>query len=194
MKKIKFLLFILIFFIFSVEILVSKELSLNIADKKFKDEKLFTVVSIKGDLSFDTIDAIRNGITARMFITLQLLKSGGFMNLGHGTVSGKTVSFTINYDVWENSFVLKSKNIKKNIRITNPREITSIVEKNINPIVLNVKAFKSKGKLIIRGKIEIQTIKLYPPFGIFLYFFDPWNYESKWIYSDVFTIDKIKKY
>jgi len=40
----------------------------------------------------------------------------------------------------------------------------------------------------VKGRIKIQTIKLYPPFGIFLYFFDPWNYDSGWIGSDVFEI------
>lgn len=188
MKKLKFIIFILIFFTFSDEILLPKELSVNILNKKFKGGNLYTEVSLKGNLSFDTIDAIRNGITAKLFVTLQLLRNGGFMNLGHVTISEKTVSMTISYNVWDNNFALKGKDFKKDIRISNPGAITGVIEKNINPIILIVKSSKIKSKLVIRGKIEIQTIKLYPPFGIFLYFFDPWNYESEWIYSNVFML------
>jgi hypothetical protein len=60
----------------------------------------------------------------------------------------------------------------------------------VNPVTMSVTSIKADEKLVVRVKIKVQTIKLYPPFGIFLFFFDPWNYESSWLYSDVFTVEK----
>ena len=193
MKKLKFVLLSIILFIFSFQLLFSKELAVKLVDKKLKGKKIYTIVTIDGNISYDTIDAIRNGITARVYVTLQLLRSGGFLNFGQGTVSQSSAYFTISYDVWDNNFVIKSKKLKSDIKTNNPGNIVPIIGKNINPFVLSLKSLRIKGKLIVRSKIEIQTIKLYPPFGFFLYFFDPWNYESKWIYSNPFTIKEIKR-
>ena len=193
MKKLKYITLIVIFLIFSFHLLFSKELGVRIVDKELNGKELYTTLLIEGNFSYDTIDAIKNGITARVYITVQLLRSGGFLNFGQGTISEKRVYFTINYDVWDNNFVIKSKKLKSNIKTNNPAEIVRIIEKNINPLTLPLKSLSNKNKLIVRSKIEIQTIKLYPPFGIFLYFFDPWNYESKWKYSEPFSVKGIKK-
>ena len=193
MKRPKFIIFLVFIFVLSFQLLFSKELGVKIIDKKLVSKKIYTVVSIDGNVSYDTIDAIRNGITARVYVTVQLLKSGGFFNLGQGTISEKKVYFTINYDVWDNNFVIKSKKLKSDVKIANPGNIVKVIEANINPLVLSLRSLSIKNKLVVRSKIEIQTIKLYPPFGIFLYFFDPWNYESKWMYSNPFLINEIKK-
>ncbi len=177
-------------FVFIFTVAFSKELSVNIKGKSVKGKVLYVTVDLDGNISYDTIEAIKNGITAKIYVTVQLLRSGGFINISQGTISQKTIAFTISYDVWENKFILKSKKLKKMFKLGNPAEIISSIEKSINPIVLSIGSAKSNYKLILRSKLEIQTIKLYPPFGIFLYFFDPWNYETKWTYSKSFTLKK----
>jgi hypothetical protein len=50
----------------------------------------------------------------------------------------------------------------------------------ISPQVIRLDPMDWKDRLYLRAKIKIQTIRLFPPFGIFLLFFDPWNFESDW--------------
>ncbi len=175
-------------FLFLAITVSAKELGISIKDKSFSGKYILVNIDLSGNISYDTIEAIRNGITAKVYITLQLLKSGGFINIGQGTLSQRTVSFTLSYDVWENKFIVKSKALKKAFKLKDPSKITSLIEESVNPIKLSLKSAKKGYKLILRSKLEIQTIKLYPPFGIFLYFFDPWNYETKWTYSESFVL------
>ena len=185
----RFVIVIVIFILFSSAYIYARELEIKIVDKRIEKSKVYTTVSLRGNISYDTVEAIRNGITAKIYITVQLLKNSGIISFGQGTISQKVVSFTISYDVWDNSFVVSNKSKKKVFRLKNPLKITEVIEKSINPMVLPLRSVRGNTKLILRGKVEIQTIKLYPPFGIFLYFFDPWNYESKWSYTDSFTIE-----
>jgi hypothetical protein len=55
----------------------------------------------------------------------------------------------------------------------------------INPLTMNLAGLEHAGQVYVRAKIKIQTIRLFPPFGIFLIFFDPWNFESVWSQTEV---------
>jgi len=167
------------------------DLSLHFVNQAYRDGRFYTDIRFDGDISYDTLDAIRNGITANMYITLQLSKSGGMFRSGRGVIAQKTESFTISFDVWENRFVLQDRSRKAEVLVSSPVEIVRQVTKFITPFSTPLTRVTLADRVFIRGKIKIQTIKLYPPFGIFLYFFDPWNYESGWFYSDTFTLENI---
>ncbi|UCB47215.1 MAG: DUF4390 domain-containing protein [Spirochaetota bacterium] len=147
--------------------------------------------TLKGDISYDTIDAIRNGITAKLLITFQLTRSEGFLGLTQNVLREKIREFNISYDVWENTFIIEEEGPKKVYQVERTSDIVRKIYEMINPVLIDVSSLKKDDEISLRARINIQTIKLYPPFGIFLYFFDPWNYDSDWIYSNPFTLNKL---
>ncbi len=155
----------------------------------YKDDLFQSDLSITGDISYDTIDAIQNGITANMFVTFQLLRSNSLFAQGRNLKGEKVYSFTISYDVWENSFIII--NNETTYYVDKSSDIIGKINEIISPLSIRVKPDHEKEKVIFRARIIIETIKLYPPLGIFLIFFDPWNYQSGWINTDVFTLEKL---
>jgi hypothetical protein len=135
---------------------------------------------IVGDMSYDTVDAIRNGITAKLFVTIQLSKSAGFLGIGKSTFVERAETFDISYDVWDNSFIIEDKKRKASYNAVSDKEIVHMINSVIIPLTMDISPIRGAERLYLRAKIKIQTIKLFPPFGIFLLFFDPWNYESEW--------------
>jgi hypothetical protein len=186
MKKIS----TLFFFIAALSLLAAphlwaEDLSLQLNGHTLKGADLSAALELTGDVSYDTIDAIRNGITAKFFITFQISSSSRFMGRSKTTFTEKVEAFNISYDVWENTYVLRDTK-RKNARIAhNSGDIVKEINDAINPLAVNVGAFDRVDRLYLRGKIKIQTIRLFPPFGIFLLFFDPWNFESDWIPIDL---------
>ena len=156
---------------------------------KFTDQ-LSTYFRLKGSISYDTVDAIRNGITAKLRVTFQLTRSEGFLGFAQDILGEKVEALTISYDVWENSFVIENEEPKNVFLVERAGNIVRTINEMISPVVIDVASIDADEVVSLRAKIYIQTIKLYPPFGIFLYFFDPWNYESDWIYSKPFTLKK----
>jgi len=192
MKKRKYLLFFTaLLILFITGSIQAEQLTVQFNKNNYHDDQLNSYFSFMGNISYDTIDAIRNGITARVILTFQLLKSGGVVRSGKRIVREKTDIFTISYDVWENSFIISDIDKKNEFRVTRPSDILIKINEVINPLSLSVPSVNKKQKLFLRVKIKIQTIKLYPPFGIFLFFFDPWNYESKWVDTKVFILQEL---
>lgn len=160
-------------------------LFIQFSDHSRTGERIEFSFAIVGGISYDTIDAIRNGITAKFFITFQLSNSARFIGRSKSTFREQSESFNIFYDVWENSFVLED-NMRKNHHIAHSYgDILGIMNTAINPLTMNLAGFEHTGQVYIRAKIKIQTIRLFPPFGIFLLFFDPWNFESGWTQTEV---------
>jgi hypothetical protein len=151
---------------------------------------LVTPVALTGSFSFDTLDAIRNGITARIFITFQLTRAPGFIGLGKKVFQQRQETFTLSFDVWNDRFILEDKQRKDQYNADTQSDVISHVNALISPLTFKTSSIGDSESLLIRARIKIQSIKLFPPFGIFLVFFDPWNYESNWIQSDVFTMKK----
>jgi hypothetical protein len=151
-------------------------------------KNLFLEIEITGEISYDTIDAIRNGISANLLITLHLMKSGGIFDSGRELIGQKTENFTISYDVWDNIFLIQDKARKKEYQAVSPSDIVNQVSRHMSPVRMNISSMGKNKKCVVKGRIKIQTIKLFPPFGIFLYFFDPWNYDSGWVNSEVFEL------
>ncbi len=192
MKKRKYLLFFTaLLILFITGSIQAEQLTVQFNKNNYHDDQLNSYFSFMGNISYDTIDAIRNGITARVILTFQLLKSGGVFRSGKRIVREKTEIFTISYDVWENGFIISDIDKKNEFRVTRPSDILIKINEVINPLSLSVPSINKKQKLFLRVKIKIQTIKLYPPFGIFLFFFDPWNYESKWVNTKVFILQEL---
>jgi hypothetical protein len=87
--------------------------------------------------------------------------------------------------VWENTYVLKD-NSRRNTRVaSNAGEIVQSINAVLSPQVINLADIEWKDRMYLRARIKIQTIRLFPPFGIFLLFFDPWNFESGWAQMEV---------
>jgi len=192
MKKRKYLLFFTaLLILFITGSIQAEQLTVQFNKNNYHDGQLNSYFSFMGNISYDTIDAIRNGITARVILTFQLLKSGSVFRSRKRIVREKTEIFTISYDVWENSFIISYIDKKNEFRVTRPSDILIKINEVINPLSLSVPSINKKQKLFLRVKIKIQTIKLYPPFGIFLFFFDPWNYESKWVNTKVFILQEL---
>ena len=166
-----------------------EDLDLRFTGHAYKNGRLYSEVTFGGDISYDTIDAIRNGITANIFVTAQLMKTGGLFTSGKEIVAQRTFTYKISYDVWDNRFVLSDKARKREHQAALESDIVRELSAAVSPLVLTLPKPEGDGKYLVRAKIKIQTIKLYPPFGIFLYFFDPWNYESGWMHSDTFSIE-----
>ena len=180
-----FFFFIIILSVLPFSLSWADELSIQFSDHSRTGERLESSFDIVGDISYDTVDAIRNGITAKFFITFQLSNSARFSGRSKSTFREQSESFNIFYDVWENSFVLED-NIRKNHHIAHSySDILGTMNTAINPLIMNLTGFEHTGQVYIRAKIKIQTIRLFPPFGIFLLFFDPWNFESGWTQTEV---------
>jgi hypothetical protein len=164
-------------------------LTIHFNKNLYKDGRLFSDLALDGNISLDTIDAIQNGITANLLITFQLLSSNRLLARGSNLKGEKVKSFTISYDIWENKFVVV--NDKDKFYVDKASDIISKINEIINPLTLRVNDVNLKEKVIFRAKVKIETIKLYPPLGIFLIFFDPWNYESSWISTESFTLETL---
>ena len=182
-------LFSAVFLLFSASSIHADTLTVIFNESMYKDTLFQTDFSLNGDISYDTIEAIRNGITANMFVTFQLLKSNSLPARGRNLKGEMVYSFTISYDVWENSFIIIYD--ETTYYVDKSSDIIGEIENMISPLSMRVYPELKKEKLLLRAKIKIETIKLYPPLGIFLIFFDPWNYESKWINTDVFTLEEL---
>jgi len=188
MKKVFF--FGLLLCILSPTAVLSDSLAVKFDTSEFLDGNLVTHVSLTGSFSYDTLDAIRNGITAKLFITFQLARASSFIGMGRKVFKQRLETFTISFDVWNNSFILEDKQRKGQYNAETPLEVITYVNELINPLTFEISSIEDTEQLLIRARIKIQSIKLFPPFGIFLVFLDPWNYESDWIQSDVFTLKK----
>lgn len=175
--------------LFSASSIHANKLKVIFNENVYKNDLFQTDLSITGDISYDTIDAIQNGITANMFVTFQLLRSNSLFPHGRNLKGEKVYSFTISYDVWENSFIIVNK--ETTYYVDKSSDIVGKINEIISPLSIRVKPDREKEKVILRARIKIETIKLYPPLGIFLIFFDPWNYQSGWINTDVFTLEKL---
>jgi len=187
-----FLLSLLVFFFFSLQSIRGEQLTIKWDKTLYKNNGIETYFKISGNISYDTIDAIRNGITARLYISVQLIKTGGAFGLGKNVIEEKVEAFIFSYDVWDNSFIIQDRNRVKDYHINSPLQLINQINQVSNPIFFEIPSIDSSEVLMFRGKIRIQTVKLYPPFGIFLFFFDPWNYESSWVYSKDFTIKTLR--
>jgi len=181
------ILFILIF----ISITYSESLTVQYVSKNCDSSNLNVFIKINGTISYNNIDAIRNGINTSFYMYVQLLSVGGLFGIGQKIMEEKVYTFVISYDVWENAFIIKDKKSKEVSQVKNPKDIIQYINKAINPFSASLSSINKKSKIFLRTKIKIQTIKLFPPFGIFLYFFDPWNYESDWIKSDDFILEKL---
>ena len=168
----------------------AENLTIQFQRNTVSDGQINVFFSLQGSISYDTVDAIRNGITAKFKINFQLTRSEGFLSRGQDILREKVEELTISYDVWENGFVIENEEPRSVQQVKRASNIVSKVNEMISPTVIDAASLSTDEEVSLRAKIYIQTIKLYPPFGIFLYFFDPWNYESDWIYSSPFTLKK----
>jgi hypothetical protein len=168
----------------------AENLTIQFHSNTVEQESCHTEFSLNGYITYDTVDAIKNGITAKLKVTFQLIRSEGFRGLGQNVLREKVQSLNISYDVWENSFIIENEDSKSVHYVEKEGNIIRMVNEIISPIVIDVSSLNVNEEVVLRAKIYIETIKLYPPFGIFLYFFDPWNYESDWIYSSSFSLKK----
>jgi len=168
----------------------AENLTIQFQRNTVSDGQINAFFSLQGSISYDTVDAIRNGITAKLKISFQLTRSEGFLSLAQDILKEKVEELTISYDVWENGFVIENEGPRNVQHVERASNIVSKINEMISPVVIDAASLSTDEEVSLRAKISIQTIKLYPPFGIFLYFFDPWNYESDWIYSSPFTFKK----
>lgn len=168
----------------------AENLTVQFHSSRVEQGSCHTDFSLNGYITYDTVDAIKNGITAKLKVTFQLIRSEGFRGLGQNVLREKVEALNISYDVWENSFVIENEDPKSVHYVEKEGNIIRMVNEIISPVVIDVSSLNGNEEVVLRAKIYIETIKLYPPFGIFLYFFDPWNYESDWIYSSSFSLKK----
>jgi hypothetical protein len=175
--------------LFSASIVSANKLTVIFNEKIYENDLFQSDFSINGDISYDTIEAIQNGITANMFVTVQLLRSSSLIARGRNLKGEKVYSFTISYDVWENSFIIINNDAT--YYVDKSSDIIAEIDEIISPLSIRLSPDHEKEKLMFRAQIKIETIKLYPPLGIFLIFFDPWNYESGWINTDIFTLEQL---
>ncbi len=186
MKKVRiFFFFTALYVLASTSYLVAEDLTIQFSGHTVDRDTLHAYFSLKGAISYDTIDAIRNGITAKFFITFQLSRSGGLLGIGRSTYIEKVETFNISYDVWENLFIIEDRNRKGRHQALSSSDIINKINSIISPLSLSLTSTRNAEPLYLRAKVKMQTIKLFPPFGIFLIFFDPWNYESRWVYTDI---------
>jgi hypothetical protein len=190
-QNIFFHLFLLLFFFISVG-LWADQLSVDFNTHVSRGRRLESNLSIVGDISYDTIDAIRNGITAKFNLTVQLHEGGGIFGGTKKLIDQRSKVFTISFDVWENRFIVNDRRRREDHYVNISSQLLAKINEVMNPFVLSLPEEYKRKELRMRAKIKIQTIKLYPPFGIFLLFFDPWNYESEWIDSDIFMIEELR--
>jgi hypothetical protein len=193
MKKSRiFLLITLGVFLCVSSLVTGEDLSVDFEGTRYEEGRIDVYFYFAGNISYDTMDAIRNGITARLILTFQLAESGGVFGSVKNMLREKVESFNINYDVWENKYMISDRNRNEEYFVPSGSDVLLRIHEIINPVTLRANAVRHGDRLVVRAKIRIQTIKLFPPFGIFLFFFDPWNYESNWLYSEVFSIETDK--
>jgi hypothetical protein len=154
-----------------------------------KEDRLETTCALTGELSFDIVDAIRNGLTARLSLVFQLSHAPGPMGMGKQVISERSAQLTISYDVWDNSFIIESRRGRGSASAGSPQAILGKVSEEVSPVSFRLPSVEQDERLVVRGKIKVQTVKLFPPFGLFLVFYDPWNFDSGWIQSDPFTLN-----
>jgi hypothetical protein len=167
----------------------AEELALRYDSYTVDGGYFYLKVGFVGEISYDTVDAIRNGITANLVVSLHLVRAGGVLDTGREIAGQVSETFTVSYDVWDNVFLIKDRARKKEYHAVSSSEMLSQISGHMNPVRLPLSAPRKKGKYFVKGRIKIQTIRLFPPFGIFLYFFDPWNYDSGWIGTEAFEIE-----
>jgi hypothetical protein len=189
-QNVLILLSLLLFFLMPVGIWADP-LSVEFHTYALRETRLESNLSIVGDISYDTIDAIRNGITAKFNLTVQLHEGGGIFGGTKRLVDQKSKVFTISFDVWENRFIVNDRRRREDHYVNVSSQLLAKINEIMNPFVLTLPDEYNRKEFRMRAKIKIQTIKLYPPFGIFLLFFDPWNYESSWIDSDIFILEEL---
>lgn len=189
-QNVLILLFLLLFFLIPTGIWADP-LSVDFHTYALRETRLESNLSIVGDISYDTIDAIRNGITAKFNLTVQLHEGGGIFGGTKKLVDQKSKVFTISFDVWENRFIVNDRRRREDYYVNVSSQLLAKINEIMNPFVLTLPDEYNRKEFRMRAKIKIQTIKLYPPFGIFLLFFDPWNYESSWIDSDIFILEEL---
>lgn len=187
--RLRLLLFILVTVCAAARHARAEELTLQYRGHSVEGRYLYLEMGIAGEISYDTIDAIRNGITANLLVNLHLVRTGGIFDSGRELAGQRTDNFTISFDVWDNIFLIQDKARKKEYQAVSPSDIVSQISRSMNPVRMAVTSAEKNGKYIVKGRIKIQTIKLFPPFGIFLYFFDPWNYDSGWVSTEVFEME-----
>jgi hypothetical protein len=180
-----FFFFISIILLFTPLSTWAEELTLQFMEHEVLVPEIKTSLSVSGNISYDTVDAIRNGISAKFLITFQISRSPRFIGKSRTTYAEKTETFNISYDVWENKFVILDNKRRDSYFAPNPWGIVETINLAINPLSMDISRMDTANQLYMRAKIRIQTIRLFPPFGIFLLFFDPWNYDSGWIFTEV---------
>jgi hypothetical protein len=186
MEKVRiFFFFIIVILAFPFSNAWAEELTVQFIDHSYERDSIETAFSIVGDISNDTIDAIRNGITAKFFITFQISNSSRFIGRSRTTFRERSESFNISYDVWENTFILEDNRRMNYHTVRGYGNIIRTMNTALNPLTMDITGFEPAEQIYLRAKIKIQTIRLFPPFGIFLLFFDPWNFESDWIQTEV---------
>lgn len=178
--------FFIIVFLFAILVegkeVFSQDLVINFNNTTLSGSRVVTTFNIKGKISYGTIDAIKNGITARMYIMFQVLYKGPFL-MGSHVAGEKTFVYTISYDIWDSSFLIVKKGESEKYPVRSPSDILQQIVSMSNPVIIKIQEKRVNDILSLRAKIKIQTLKLYPPLGLFLFFYDPWNYESNWFYS-----------
>jgi hypothetical protein len=190
MKKVRPFFFLIAAIVLSAPLCArAEELTLKFREHDVLPQEIRTFLSVSGDISYDTVDAIRNGITAKIFITFEISSSARFIGKSGTNYHEKTETFNISYDVWENKFVILDNKRRDSYLVPSPWGIVETINTVINPLSMDISRIEPADHLYMRAKIRIQTIRLFPPFGIFLLFFDPWNFDSGWVFTEVAVRD-----
>ena len=114
----------------------AENLTIQFTKNTYSNGQYNAYFSLNGNISYDTIDAIRNGITAKLLITFQLTRSEGFMGLTQNILREKIEEFNISYDVWDNTFIIEEEGPKKVHQVEKMTNIISKIYEVINPVVL----------------------------------------------------------
>jgi hypothetical protein len=185
MGNLRAIFFFIILLLVPLSLSGSEKLSFQYGESSLKADTLYVPVSLTGDFSFDTIDAVRNGITVKLFVTYQISNSARFLGRSRTTFSETIESFDLFFDVWENTYVLRDNRRRNKLTAHTTGEILEQISAVIAPLAFNLSSLEPSDTFYVRARIKIQTIKLFPPLGFFLLFFDPWNFESEWVQTDV---------
>ena len=189
-KRPQYFILLILIYLSVGGVLYAQNLTIQFHESDVVQSNVHADFSINGYITYDTIDAIKNGITANLKITFQVVRSDGFRGFGQNVLKEKVDSLNISYDVWENSFIIEEENPKNIHHVDTEGNIIRMINEIVSPADIDVSQLEVDEDVVLRAKIFIETIKLYPPFGIFLYFFDPWNYESDWVYTSSFSLNE----
>ena len=74
-NKLLVYLFSTVFFLLSTSGIHADKLKIIFNESTYRDKLFQSDISVSGEISYDTIEAIRSGITANMFVTFQLLRN-----------------------------------------------------------------------------------------------------------------------